>query len=245
MHLQFASKSFEVHKDTKPIFELILPTPGQRFSYRDGSIKLKVKIKVLVKSSIVGSSGFTGILNAVYEENGQVKLRTNSRIEDETVLEIDFKNDLGLNEIFEARKFNVLFEYIDDVTNKTFSASTNFIVEQSDYIIDIVHSSQFFKPGIPYSFNIVVKRVNGYPVLGSETQVEVSVEDDRRAILLNGRYSLNPETGGVEVKTDGISFEAEFLEINLKYERVSYYRIVYKILSSQKQFVSLHVLTPR
>lgn len=245
MYSQFASKSFEIHKDTKPIFELILPTPGQRFSYRDGSIKIKVKVKVLVKSSIMGSSGFTGTLKAAYEEDGQVRLRTNSQIEDEAVLEINFKNDLGLNEITEPRKFNVYVDYIDDVTNKTFSASTSFIVELSDYTIDVVHSPQYFKPGIPYSFNIVVKQLNGYPVLNSQTQVEVFVEDNRKTSLLNGSYTLNPQTGGIKVDTNGISFEAEHLEIKIKYERVIYSQRVYKIMSSQKHFVSLNVLTPK
>lgn len=243
--LQFASKSFEVHKDSKPIFELVLPTPGQRVSYRDGSIKIKVKVKVLIKSSIIGSSGFTGTLITTCEENNQVKLRTTSRIEDETVLEINFKDDLGLKKLHEAKNFNLFVDYIDDVTNKTFSAFTTFTVELSDHIIDIVHSPQFFKPGIPYSFNILVTKVNGYPVLNSDDQVEVYVEDDRKKVLLNGSYSLDPQTGGVEVETAGISFEVEHLQITLKYQRISFSRTVYKIVSSQKQFVSLNVLTPK
>ena len=222
-----------------------MPTPGQRVSYRDGSIKIKVKVKVLIKSSIIGSSGFTGSLIAACEENGQVRLRTSLRIEDETVLEIKFKDDLGLKELYEAKNFNLLVDYIDDVTNKTFSAFTTFTVELSDHIIDIVHSPQFFKPGIPYSFNILVTKVNGYPVLNSEHQAEVYVEDDRKRVLLNGSYPLNPQTGCVEVETAGILFDVEQLQITVKYQRISFSRTVYKIVSSQKQFVSLNVLTPK
>lgn len=182
----------------------------------------------------------------MFVENDQVKLKVSSRIEDEAVLEIDFKKDLDVDQITEARNFKLFADYTDDQTNKTFSASTTFVVDLNDFIIDIVHSPQFFKPGIPYSFTVLVTKVNGYPVLDSQKQVQVQVRDNLDTELLNGRYSLNPQTGSVEVATaNGISYDAEHLEISVNYEGVNYSRIVYKILSSQKQFVSLNVLTPR
>lgn len=224
---------------------MVLPTPGRKVSFRDGSIKIKVKVKVLVKSSIIGSSGFTGVLNTAYQENGEVVLRTSSRIEDEALLEVDFKNDLGLADISEARKFDLFVEYIDDLTNKTFYAATSFTVELCDHLIDIVHSPQFFKPGIPYNFNVLITKIDGRPLLYSVSQVQVSVSDDHGMKILNDSYSLNPHTGGFEVETQPISLEVESLEINVTYDRVSYSRTVFKIVSSQKRFVSLSVLTPR
>lgn len=89
------------------------------------------------------------------------------------MLELDFKNDLQLTEISESKKFDLLIKFTEDETNKTYSASTSFSVEMSDYSIHIVHSPQFFKPGIPYSFTMLVTRINGYPVLNSELPVTI------------------------------------------------------------------------
>lgn len=204
-----------------------------------------MKVKVVIKSSIIGSSGATGTLNAACEHKGLSKLVRRSRIVDEIVLDIDFKNDLGLSEISEAQNFYFVVDFIDDATNKTFSASTWFTVEISDFMISIVHSPEYFKPGIPYSFTLLVTKTNGNPVMNSEFPVVVTVTDDQGTTLLNGNYSLHPLTGSVEVEIVGIALTAEHLVIKAKYDRVRYTHTVHRAPSRQKQFVSLNVLTPR
>lgn len=243
--LQLASKSFEVRKDTRPIFEILITTPTQTVSYHDGCIIFKIKVQVLVKSSIIGSSGFTGTLNIVCDQKGVVKFHRNLRVEDETILEIDFKHDLQLTEISDSRSFNLFVDYIDDATNKTFCATTGFTVEMSEYAINIVHSPQFFKPGIPYRFTILVTKSNGYPVLNSQAPVEVVVKDDDEFILLRGNFSLNPNTGGVEIELVGNSITAKTLFIKVKYARVKYSHVVHKAPTKKMQYVALNVLTPR
>lgn len=173
---QLQTKLFEVRKDTKPTFELCLTTPGKSVAYRDGSIKIKVKVKVLVKSSIIGSSGFTGSLETICWHKRVAIFKKILRIEDSTVIELDFKNDLQLTEISESTRFDLLIKFTEDESNETYSASTSFSVEMSDYSIHIVHSPQFFKPGLPYSFTILVTRMNGYPVLNSEFSVTIQVK---------------------------------------------------------------------
>lgn len=229
----------------RPIYDLILTTPSSAVSFRDGSIKIKVKVKVVVKSSIVGSSGVVGTLNAACEHKSVSKFVRSSRIVDEVVFDIDFKNDLGLSEISEAQKFNFVVNFIDDATNKTFNASTKFTVEISDFMISIVHSPQYFKPGIPYSFTLLVAKINGNPVINSAFPVEVNVADDQGNSLLRRDYSLNSMTGGVEVEVSGISLTAKYWIIKAKYDQVRYTQTVYRAPSKQKNFVSLNVLTPR
>lgn len=234
-----------MRKDKNPIFEVILTTPSPNVSYRDGSIKIKVKIKVKVKSAIVGSSGFSGTLVAACYQHDNALFHHSMRIIDEVIFDIDFKNDLKLDEITDSQSFLLFVDFIDDATNKTFSASTSFSVEMSDYSISIVHSPQYFKPGIPYSFTILVTRVNGFPMLNSELPIEVSVKDDDNFLLLNGNYSLDPSTGGVEVDVFGIPMSAAYLKINAKYDKVKYAQLIYRSPSNQNQFVSINVLTPR
>lgn len=241
---QFASKSFEVRKDLRPIFEVVLTTSSPTVAYRDGSIKVKIKIKVKVKSSIIGTSGFTGTINAGCAIRDLVIFQKSQRIEDETIVEFDFKNELQLPEISGSNSFLLLVDYIDDATNKTFSAMLPFTVEMSDYRISIVHSPQFFKPGIPYRFTLLVTRVDGYPVLNSKFPVEVSVNDNDGFTLVYGNFSLDPNTGAVEVEA-AISVTAANLTIKAKYDRVKYSQTVYKTRSLQKDFVSINVLTPR
>lgn len=243
--LQFASKSFEVVKEKRPIFELVLSTPSQYVSYRDGSIKIKVKVKVAVKSSIIGSSGFTGTLNAICDQEGVVKFQRSTRIKDEFILDIDFKNDLQLTELSSPSSFNLIVDYIDDSTNKSFSASTSFDVEMSDYKINLVHSSQFFKPGNSYSFSLIVKKVDGYPVLNSEIPIEVIVKDDDGFLLVYGNFSLDQAMGGAVIEVVTSSITSKTLFIKAKYDRVQYFHEVHRAHDNGKAYLSINVLTPR
>lgn len=226
------------------MFELELSTPSSSVSYRDGSIKIKVKINVLIKSSIIGSSGFTGNLIASCEEFGTVIFQKTSRITDETILEIDFKNDLGLHEITCAKAFVMKVDFIDDATNKIFSGSINFDIEMSDYFIKIVHSPQFFKPRIPYGFTILVTSISGYPVVNSSEQIEIIAKDDDGFILVSGNFSLASTTGSAEILTEDVPQTAAYLTISAKYDKVKYSHFVPKTPSFQNKFISMNVLTP-
>lgn len=244
-HCQIASKTFEVRRDSRPIYEVVLSTPSSSVAYRDGSIKIKVKVKAAVKNSIVGSSGFKGTLNIICNEGGVAKFRKSQKIEDEALLDIDFKNDLNLPELYDSRSFNLIAEFKDDITNKSFKASTSFNIETSDYIISIVHSPQFFKPGIPYSFTLLVTKINGYPILNSEIPVDVTVKDDSDNLLVKNKFSLDPSTSAVEIEVAGISINATHLNITAEYEKLKYAGKVFKAASKQKEFLSINVLTAR
>lgn len=76
-------------------------------------------------------------------------------------------------------------------------------------------------------------------------QVEVQVLDDDGFVLAEGSYPLDPNTGGVEIETEAISLTAASLKIHAKYDRVKYSQIVKRALGSQREFLSLDVLTPR
>lgn len=214
-------------------------------AYRDGSIKVKVKIKVVVKSSIIGSSGFEGTLQASGFNKGLEIFKKTLGIIDETVLDIDFRNDLKLWELLEAETFKLKVTYLDYATNKTFDASLGFKVEMNDYTISIVHSPQYFKPGIPYSFTLLVAHISGHPLLNAEHPVAVTVKDDDGFVLVAGNFTLDPLTGGVEIETTGISLTAAFLIIEVKYEHVCVSHKIFKVVSYQDEFISINVLTPR
>jgi len=243
--MQISSKTFEVRRDTRPIFDLELATPSESVSFRDGSIKFKIKVKLAIKSSIIGSSEFEGILNVLCEEaeTGIAKYKKSLRIIDETVLELNFKDNLGLAEIADKQSFNLLAAFTDDITNKTFNASTKFTVLISDFTIQIVHSPQFFKPQIPYSFTLLVTKADGLPVLNSETPVRVTVKDDDGFILTNRNFTLDPKTGAVEIDSI-VSLTAAHLKISAKYDRIKFSQIVYKSPSLQKDSLSINALTP-
>lgn len=225
--------------------KLELSTSSSRVPYRDGSIKVKVKVKAVAKSAIIGTSGFKGTLNVACNEHGATIFQKTMRIEDETVLDIDFKNDLKKLEVQGSSSFKLFADFIHDATNKTFKASTSFSVEISDYIISVVHSPQFFKPGIPYSFTLLATKADGYPVINSEVPVEVTVHDESKALLLEKSYTLDPATGSVEVEVKGISINASRLDIKIMYESLEYVEKVFKDRSKQKDFLSINVLTAR
>lgn len=227
------------------MLEVFLTTPSHYVSFKDGYINVAVKVKAAVKSSVIGTGGFSGTLNVACDDEETLMFYRSLRIEDETVLNIDFRRDLKLTSMSDPKNYNLDVEFVHDATNKTFGASTSFSVEISEYDIGFVNSPQFFKPGIPYSFTALVRRIDGYPVLNSELPLEVEVTDDDGFLLVHGNYSLDPHTGSVEVNADGISITAAYLQITAKYDKVNYSEIIYKTSSAQKNFLSLIVLTPR
>lgn len=79
----------------------------------------------------------------------------------------------------------------------------------------------------------------------NHSQVEVQVLDDDGFVVAEGSYPLDPNTGGVEIETEAISLTAASLKIHAKYDRVKYSHIVNRAPGSQKEYLSLDVLTPR
>lgn len=198
-----------------------------------------------MKSSVIGSSGFTGNLNVVVAQSGAAVFSSSSKIEDKANLEIDFKNDLKLTEMSNSQSFFLRADFVHDATNKTFTTATSFNVEMSDFIIDLVHSPHHFKHGIPYSFTILVKKVNGLPVLNSHSPIEVLVKDNFDNVLVRGNYHLNSNTGTVRIEAVEVSNEASVLTIKAKYDRVKYSKNIELTSSTASKFLSINVLTPR
>ena len=193
---------------------------------------------------MVGTSGFKGALNVACSERGVVKFQQTQQIEDETVIEIDFKKDLKLLEIEESKTFDLLASFVHDATNKTFKAVTTFNVEISDFVISIIHSPQYFKSGAPYSFHLQVARIDGYPVLNSEIPITVTVEGDNSS-LLSGDFDLDPNSGTTKVDVEGISLNTTQLDITAVYGSLVYLGNVFKHPSQQKKFLVVNILTAR
>ena len=244
MILQFASKTFEIRRDTRPLFELVLTPTSFNVAYRDGSIKIKVKVKAVTKNAMIGTSGFKGTLNVACSEREVVKFQQTQQIEDETVFEIDFKKDLKLLAIEESRSFDLLASFVHDETNKTFKAATTFNVEISDFVISIVHSPQYFKSGAPYSFHLQVARIDGYPVLNSEIPITVTV-DVNNTSLVNNDFDLDPNSATTKIDVEGISQNTTQLDITAVYGSLVYFTSVFKHPSQKDKFLVVNILTPR
>lgn len=228
----------------RPLFELLLTPTSFNVAYRDGSIKVKVKVKAVAKNAIIGTSGFKGTLNVACSEREVVKFQQTQQIEDETVIEIDFKKDLKVLAIEERRSFDLLATFVHDETNKTFKAATTFNVDISDFVISVVHSPQYFKSGAPYSFNLQVARIDGYPVLNSEIPITVTVEGSNTS-LVSSDFDLDPNSGTTKVEVEGISLNTSQLDITAVYGSLVYLGNVFKHPSQQKKFLVVNILTPR
>ena len=206
---------------------------------------MKVHIKSHFKNAISGSSGFKGSLNVVGYEKGLGVFQKNLEITDYVVFYVDFKKDLKLLQLTEPKTFDLLVTYTDDATKKSFKATKSFSVEVGEHSINIVHSPTVFKAGIPYSFTVLVTKVDGYPVLNSKRPVEITVTDNNDTLIIHGGYKLEPTTGSVEVVAPDIPLTAEFIIVKAKYDRIVYSIKIKKATTYQKELVSFNVLTPR
>jgi hypothetical protein len=242
--VKFASKTFEIRKDTRPLLELVLTPSSSSVAYRDGSIKVKVKVKAVAKNPIIGTSGFRGTLNVVCGERGVAIFKKIERIQDDAIIEIDFEKDLKISEIDETKNFDLVASFLHDDTNKTFKASTTFSVEVSDFKISVIHSPKYFKPGIPYTFSLQVSRIDGFPVLNSEIPLLVTVKDNE-ANLVSRNFDLDPKAGTAKVGVKGITSNTTYLNIKASYSHAVYSGKVYRTPSKQKEFVAANILTAR
>lgn len=193
----------------------------------------------------MGSSGFTGKLVLTCDEYGLIKFQKTSNIEDEFTMDIDIKNDLRMSEITKPTLINIKADFLEDKTLKTYSATTKVSIELSEFIVKSVHSPVYFKPSIPYSFTLAVTKLDEYPVLNSKTQIEVVVTDDDGFKLVEGNFTLDPNTGTVDITATGISLTASYLKITARYDEIKYFDQIIKTPSFQKEFISLHVLTAK
>lgn len=157
------------------------------------------------------------------------------------VIDINIINDLKLNYNDYDQQITITVDFTDSLTSKSASASMEVTICQYRYKIEFIGSSTF-KPNLPYIFDLIVKRFDGVPA-AANTDISIRVEFDYSSGSAVESFVLDI-AGDIQLETD-LPPSASSIQIYATYKDASSVNYISKISSTQDQFLTIHVLTPK
>lgn len=157
------------------------------------------------------------------------------------VFDVNILNDLKLNSNYYDQQITITVDFTDSLTSKSASATSQVTICQYRYKIEFIGSSTF-KPNLPYIFDFIVKRFDGVPA-SANTDISIRVEFDYSSGSAVESFVLD-NAGDIQLETN-IPPSASSIQIYAIYQDASSVNYIEKISSTQDQFLTIHVLTPK
>ena len=157
------------------------------------------------------------------------------------VFDVNIINDLKMISNYYDQQITVTVDFTDSLTSKSASASIQVTICQYRYKIEFIGSSSF-KPNLPYIFDFIVKRFDGVPA-AANTDISVRVEFDYSSGSAVESFVLDI-AGDIQLETN-IPPSATSIQIYATYQDAKSVNYIGKISSTQDQFLTIHVLTPK
>ena len=226
------------------IQEYVLPTflatisAASNVPYADGSFPVTVGALYTFGKNVRGKAVVT------FLQWGYLVMHTrtvNIESSGNAVFDVNIIKDLKLNTNYYDQQITVTVDFTDSLTSKSASASTEVTICQYRYKIEFKGSSTF-KPNLPYIFDFVVKRFDGVPA-AANTDIFIRTEFDYSSGSAVESFVLD-NAGDIELETD-MPPSASSIQIYATYEDASSVNYINKISSTQDQFLTIHVLTPK
>nr|BAR45594.1 thioester-containing protein 1 [Niponia nodulosa] len=131
----------------------------------------------------------------------------------------------------------------EDLTGRTMNASAQGIIYSLREKIDIVQSSNSFKPGLPHTYKIKLQLQDGTPVTNADAQLTVKTSSSYNKPDAVTNYTI-PANGVVTV--DAFPDEdADFLRLNAEYKQVSSSAFANKAQSISNKYLQLSLHQPK
>lgn len=122
--------------------------------------------------------------------------------------DVDIKNDLKIDYIFFDQSILVEIQFTDKLTAKLASAATQFTLSEYRHSI-VFKGPDNFKPGLPYVFQVTIKKLDGSPA-AENSPISIQTTFDAKS-KLNQTFLLN-NVGSVDLET-AVPVNATLMEV--------------------------------
>ncbi|XP_015369821.1 PREDICTED: CD109 antigen-like isoform X2 [Diuraphis noxia] len=243
---QVFQKSFLVAEYVLPKFEVTIEVP-EHTTFKQSVVSATIHAKYTYGKPVKGEATvsvypeyYSDLIQPIYQN----PLRKVVPINGKTVVQFDVVKDLNLNDEFKRIiTFDVTVE--EALTGRSQNTSANVMFHNHKYKMDLIRTSEYFKPGLKYTAFIKISNHDGTPVYDDRNPVKVwhgfshETENLDENKLMLPRNGLIPLIYYPQINASVIVIEAEYLN-----QRESLSTIL-PAHSTSNTFVQATVLTER
>ncbi|XP_012136997.1 thioester-containing protein 1 allele R1 isoform X2 [Megachile rotundata] len=178
---QTFEKEFEVAEYVLPNFEVTVNTP-KHVTFKDSKITATVYAKYTYGKPVKGEATitahpdiFSGVIQPIYQQ----PVRKVLPIDGKVVVDFDIHSELRLTDDFE-RPVMIDVTVEESLTGRTQNTSTQIILHKHKYKMELIKTSEYYKPGLKYTAFIKLTYHDGTPV-----------QDDKNPVLIMYGYTYN------------------------------------------------------
>ncbi|KAI5743739.1 hypothetical protein M8J77_021636 [Diaphorina citri] len=224
------TKRFTVAEYVLPKFEVNVNVPPHA-TFKDSKVVISVNAKYTYGKPVKGEATITAyptIFSGVIQPLFQTPVRKVVPIDGKTVIEFDVVKELQLTDEYERNiHFDVAVE--EALTGRRQNNTGSVVFHKHKYKMDLIKSSEYFKPGLKYTAYMKLAHHDGTPVTDNNNMVQVrhgfsydesKYEANQYKLDRNGMIKLVYYPPANEnVTTLGI--EAEYLDIKEWFSTIS------------------------
>ncbi|XP_075211329.1 CD109 antigen-like isoform X2 [Lycorma delicatula] len=226
---QVFHKSFQVAEYVLPKFEVTIDVP-KHATFKDSKVVATVRSKYTYGRNVKGEATitaypmyFSGVIQPIF----QAPIRKVIPIDGKATAEFDIVKELKLTDDFERPiQFDVAVE--EALTGRRQNNSAQVMLHKHKYKMDLIKTSEYFKPGLKYTAFIKLAHHDGTPVTDKTNPVRVrygysynsdEYTESSHFLSQNGLVELTYYPPANNVTTLGI--EADYLDIKEWFSTVS------------------------
>nr|XP_018897644.1 PREDICTED: CD109 antigen-like isoform X2 [Bemisia tabaci] len=226
---QVFHKSFQVAEYVLPKFEVNIDVP-KHATFKDPRIVAKIHAKYTYGKPVKGEATITAyptIYSGVIQPIFSNPVRKVVPIDGKAVVEFDIVKELRLTDDYERSvQFDVAVE--EALTGRRQNNSAQTLMHKHKYKMELVRTSEYFKPGLKYSAFIKVAHHDGSPVNDDNNMVKVrhgfsyntdEYTESKHKLDRNGVVELTFYPPAQNVSSLGI--EADYLDLKEWFSTVS------------------------
>ncbi|XP_076245134.1 thioester-containing protein 1 allele R1 isoform X2 [Calliopsis andreniformis] len=171
---QTFEKEFEVAEYVLPNFEVTIDAP-KHFTFKDSKITATVHAKYTYGKPVKGEATitaypdiFSGIIQPIYQQ----PVRKVIPIDGKVTVDFDIHSELKLNDEYE-RPVMIDVAVEESLTGRRQNTSMQLTLHKHKYTMELIKSSDYYKPGLKYTAFIKLTYHDGTPVRDKKNPVTV------------------------------------------------------------------------
>ncbi|KAK9304587.1 hypothetical protein QLX08_004027 [Tetragonisca angustula] len=171
---QTFEKDFEVAEYVLPNFEVTIDTP-KHFTFKESKITATIYAKYTYGKAVKGEATvtaypdiFSGVIQPIYQQ----PIRKVIPIDGKVIVDFDIYDELKLTDEYERPvMLDVTVE--ESLTGRRQNTSAHITLHKHKYTMDLIKTSEYYKPGLKYTAYIKLTYHDGTPVRDNKNFVTV------------------------------------------------------------------------
>lgn len=152
------TKEFEVAEYTLPKFEVTIDA-NPNANFKDGKIRATIRAKYTFGKIAKGNATVTAEVVNIrwWRQESENKVSKSVEVDGKKPVEFEIDEELGIKDKQGERTVKLFATFKEELTEREQNATASVTIHPTPHKIELEKSSQYFKPGLPFSVTAFVK----------------------------------------------------------------------------------------